>query len=122
VEIKLDNDLLKSVVSEAIVKSLDEEKRNALIQGAIQALLTPQQTSGYYGRKETPVEQAFNEAVRNVAHKVAEEMLAGDERVRARLKELMNAALVKVMDDNREATVTKIADALAAGMAYRGRD
>ena len=121
-DLKLDQEMLSAVVSGAIVNAIDENKRDSLIQGAIKALLTPPESRGYYGTRETPIEQAFNEAVRSIARQVAEQMLSKDESVLTRLRELLSQAVEKVMNDNREATIAKIADALAAGMAYRGRD
>lgn len=121
-EMKLDAEVMKDVVSSAILKSLDDEQRNHLIQGAITHLLTPQSTGNYYGNKNvSPLTDAFNHAVEKVANKIATDMLENDPQVRLKIQELIVAAFDKVFNDNREQTVSKIADAVVKGMTGENR-
>jgi len=120
VKIDLDQNMLQDVVSAAIMQSLDETKRNTMIQGAIKHLLNPEQ--GSYGRRESPIEQAFRLAIHSVAERVARDMLENDQRVSDGIKMLLSEALDNLLVTNRDKTVEKLADAIAAGMAYRDRD
>lgn len=114
--ISLDSEQLKSLVSEAIFKSLDEEKRNALVQGAIAHLLTPASTG--YGRAKSPIEDAFMYGVQAVATRIATEILENDEKVKEKIRDLLNESLVRVMETNREETIRKLADNITRGMAF----
>jgi cytochrome P450 len=118
-DIKIDTPQLRELLAEAVMASLDQVKRDALIQGAVQHLIT-QNTSAY--DRTSPIEQAFMYAVRDVAAKIANDMLANDKTVEERIRGLVNEALERLMVANREKTVEKLADAIAAGMAYRSRD
>ena len=121
-EITLDNDMLKSVVSEAILKSIDDQKRDALVQAAIRHLLTSAQPTSYNRNPSSPIQDAFEHGMRNVAVGVCRDILEKDESVREKLRGLVADAVTRLMDTNREKTVEKLADAIAAGMAYRERD
>lgn len=117
-DLKLDPETLKDVVSAAILKSLDEGKRDALIEGAIKYLLTPQGGSGYH-KAESPLQTAFNQAVHVVAIQIAKETLEKDATVSANIQALLTEAFTKVMGENREKTVSSIADAIVTGLTKR---
>lgn len=114
----LDPELVKTVVAEAILKSLDEQKREVLIKAALTNLLAP--SDGRYGSPDN-ITSAFNYAVRDVAQKIASEMLLSDESVKEKIRGLINEATTRLFETNREQTVTKLADAIAQGLAPRDR-
>lgn len=116
-DITLDKEMVKSVVSAAILQMLDAQKREALIKEAIQHLLSPGTDSWNRGR--SPLQEAFANACRLIAVEIAKEMLEKDEQVKARIRELILEAYMRVTEQNREKTVQRIAEALERGMAYR---
>lgn len=120
-DIKLDTPQLRELLAQAVLASLDDAKRDILIKGAIEFLVT-KETTGYGHNRRSPIEDAFNYAVRDVAQKTANDMLTNDSGLQEKLRALVNEALTRLMDTNRAKTVEKIADAIAAGMAYRERD
>jgi len=115
-DIKLDPETLKDVVSAAILKSLDDTKKDAMIESAIKHLLTPQ-GGGTYHKAESPLQTAFNTAVNLVAMQIAKETLENKPSVRANIEALLSEAFVKVMSENREKTVSTIADAITKGLS-----
>ncbi len=117
-DIKLDPESLKDVVSAAILKSLDDTKRDVMIEAALKHLLTPQGGSAYH-KAESPLQTAFNNAVSFVATQIAKETLENDSSVKANIQALLNEAFVKVMSENREKTVSSIADAIVKGLTHR---
>lgn len=117
--IQLDSEMMKGLVSEALMKALDQEKRDILIQSAIKHLVTPE--DHYGSRRESPLESAFRNACHNVAQTTATEMLTNDPAFQARVRQLLDEAMVRVMDTNREATIERLAEAIAVGMTYRER-
>lgn len=119
-QINLDETMMKSLVSEALMKSLDEEKRNALIQAAIEHLLTPQKD--YSGRPQpSPIESAFRYALTDCAKRIAEDHLASDAAIAEKIRGLITDALVKITETNREETVRGIAATLIAGLTPKER-
>jgi hypothetical protein len=122
-ELDLDKEKLETIVSAAIFQTIDQNKRDILIKDAIRHLMTPQKSDRLtYGTPKSPISEAFEYAIRNVAIKVCGEMLAADPTVQDKLKTLINEALEGLMTTYRAATVEKLANAIAAGMAYRERD
>ncbi len=118
-QITLDQELVKSVVSEAILKSLDDQKREAMIQGAIKHLITPSSDRYGYGQKLTPVEEAFREAVRTVCAKLAQDLIENNEDVKTRIRDLLTESMERVLTSNREVTIARVSNALIDGMAYK---
>ena len=118
-EIKLDENNLKELVSEAILRSLDEGQRNTLIQGAIAHLLTPPAATSYDRKPASPIQAAFNNALYQVANRVAAEMLTADTEITAKVKSLLVDAVDRLANETRETTVNRIADAIRRGMTDR---
>lgn len=117
-KLEIDEALMRSVISEAILTSMDENKRSMLIRGALEHLLTPTKTGGY-GPSISPLQSAFQDAAHIVARQVATEMLTIDETVKEKIRLLLLEAFELVMVKNRQETVKRLADAVTAGMAYR---
>ena len=75
----------QEIFSAALMQQLDQEKKDALIKQAVQFLMTPQSNS-YYGKNVTPLQEAYNGAMRNVAQ----------EHIKAFLEKDADMALEKV--------------------------
>ena len=71
----IDSEAAREVVAKGIIESLSDEQRNLVIQQAVQALLEEPRDS--YGRNKgkSPLQIAFNNAVRWVANDVVREYL-----------------------------------------------
>jgi len=117
-KIDLTDDSLKSLISEAILQSLDGEKRDTLIKGALAYLLAPGENGGAFGatRRISPLERAFQESIVSVARRVCEEHLSQLSAVRAEIEKLVAEGMHKVIAENREQTVDKIAEAIRKGI------
>lgn len=113
--INLNAEDLNEMLSKAILSSLDQAKRDMLIQAALQHLVT---SSGeaYYGKKQSPIHAAFNWAVQKVAEKLATEMVTENTEVIAQMRGIIDDAVLKVMQDNREETVSRLAKVIAESM------
>lgn len=118
-KIELDQETLKSVVSEAIFTSLTEQQRAAMIQAALSYLMTPAEDHRGYGAKTSPIQSAFNSALTGVANRIASEMLTADTTVQTHIKGLIEESVARMVSENRENTVNKIADAIAEGLTKK---
>ena len=121
-EIKIgDSESLKAIMSEAILRALDDATRERLIREAIAYLIAPQEPyGGGFGKKRpSPLEEAYKGAVESYARRTAHEMLESDETVKAQVKGVLHEAMERAFVTHREATVQRVADALAEGLWKR---
>lgn len=119
-KIELDQETLKSVVSEAIFTSLTEAQRQVMITSALSYLMTPQ-SSGYGSSRPstTPIQEAFNHAVGGVANRIASDMLTNDPEISSKIKGLIEEAVAKIVGENRANIIDKVANAIAEGLTKK---
>lgn len=111
------NDPLNALVLTAMMQALDQNKRDELIRKALSALITPAGAAGYgQPRPTSPLEDAFNMAVRDVARGIVTEMV-NTEEIRVQIRTLCTKAVEKAMAEP-DAIVDKMVSALttAAGV------
>ena len=115
-DIKLDAESLKTVIAKAVLDNLGEVQREAIMRGAIEHLLTPPPSTGYGSRQDpTPIQSAFNQAVRDVALQVAKETVAGDTVIREKIRGLLVAAAERALDADGK-IVEKLSGALTKAL------
>jgi hypothetical protein len=107
-----DSDALKSIMADAIVRAVDEKTRDAL--------LAPGEPAYHGGqRRASPLEEAYKWAVERHAQKAAHEILEQDEAVKTKVRDLLREAMDRAFVKHREATVERVATAIAEGMWKR---
>lgn len=117
-EIKLDDPKMQEVISAAILKEIDDSSREVMIAKALKFIME-KPSKGQYGYSEvSPLEQAFNNAVREVAIKVAFKELEENVDLKNKLKDLLNKSVNELIE-NETSTVRVIADAIADAMKKR---
>ncbi len=112
-EIKLDDFNFKNAVSEAILKSLDETKREQLIKSALEYLLT-KSTSSY--NKTSPLEDAFRSAVMQETREITVQYLKDNAEFNTVIQGIIAEAVQKIATDSRANVVGKIADKIIEGL------
>lgn len=112
-EIKLNDLNFQEVFTAAIMQSLDNDKKEELIKGALQYLMT--KGSGYNDKK-TPLQEAFEIALRSETINVAKEYLSNNAEIKEVLNGIIRDAVTKIATDNREKTVEKVADKIIEGL------
>ena len=89
---------LRLLVESWVLQQLSGDQKEAVLARAISYLMTPPPRNSYDREAPTsPLQGAFDRAVRIAVEKVAQELVANDEAVRAKLRELMGAALIEWM-------------------------
>lgn len=117
-DLRVDDDAMKSVIAKSIVENLTPEARQALITEAVTNVLsTPKEGSGYYGNKKSPLQQAFDWAVENEARRYANEIIAKDETFRAQLQALFADVAKRIFEtEQREELVKAIAETITRAL------
>lgn len=112
-QVNLESIDFKEIFSAAIVDKLDKESKDTLIKQALHYLLTP---SAYgYGRL-TPMQEAYNNALRYKAEEYVKEFIDSDTSIKETIKGIITDAVNKIMTDNREKTVSKVAEKIIEGL------
>lgn len=117
-QLNLNDEQMRSVVTAAILQTISPEQRDTLIQEALKSLLVPKQ-SDYYGTKKTPIQEAFERAAFQVAMRVAEGYFAENETVRAEMEGLVAEAWQKVVGEGRIRVVDRMADAIVVALSEK---
>jgi len=108
-----DDTAMKARVIEAMYKSLDDQKREHLIKNAIAALLEEKPSGhGVYGARTSPLRDAFNDAIQQVAREVVFEQVRAPGPIRERIEKLCGDALGKLVLADDSLLATEFATAL----------
>ncbi len=113
--IKLSDGDLQALVAKSIVESLTPEKREALIENAVTALISQKAGSAY--NAPTVLQDAFNRAVAEVAQQIAREQIVGNTDIKAKIVVMIAEAWEKlVASESYSAMVEQIETALRKGL------
>lgn len=115
-EIKFDAEAAASIASAAIFDSMAEDARDSVIKQAIQALLTPEKDRNSYGVGKTPLQQAFDMAIRESAFRAVREKIENDPEVQANINKLLGPLLISAMNAEGEEYNSSLADALGGAL------
>lgn len=115
--IQFDQATLQALVGESIFKALTPESRDELLKNAIAAQFEKPQ--GY--NRQSPIQEAFNEACTRVARDIAQELLMGDTpeaaSLRGKLREILIEGYEKATTgDKRQKLVDDLGSAMAKAL------
>lgn len=113
-EFKLDSDVMRSVVAKAIMEGITQDNRDVLIETAIESLMKPYSTTTYGNEKSTPLQDAFNKAVKKASEEVVGLLITDEfkERIKARAEASMAALL-----DSDTYLGQKVGDAIGSAVS-----
>jgi hypothetical protein len=115
--VSTEQDATRALVVAAMMQALDQKKRDELIGKALEALVAPSSTNYGYGSNRpgpSELENAFRDAMRNLAQKIVAEMVNTDD-VRAKIRDVAAAAFEKMVS-NKDALAEKMAAAIVEAM------
>lgn len=118
--INLDPGSMQALVSKAIIDALTPEKREELLTNAIKGhLLAPQDNPRGFGSRSgrSPLQEAFDQAVWQVARDYANKHLAEDAAFRTQVEALFRDVAAKLFaEESRETLVSTIASTIREAM------
>jgi len=112
------DETLNALVTEAMFRALDEKKREELIKAALEALVKPVKQGGYGSRMTTPIQDAFESAIREVAHNIVCAMCKTDEAQDA-IRGVVGAAFEKMLTD-KDRLASEMTSAMIAAITKAG--
>ncbi len=123
-DVKLDDEAMRSLVHKAIFDSISTEKRNELVEAAIKGLLTPKESYPGMREKESLLSTIFNQSVMQVARDIIKEDLSKDDKFITELKKVFYDSWTRLIDDenNRNQLVEKLSDQLSNVIKNLGKD
>lgn len=115
-DVKIDADAMSMVVSKAILEGISAEQKEALLEQAVTALITPVQRDRYSTTPaKTPLQEAFEDAARRAVQTVAYEMVEANTAFNARVREMVGEAIATAAVDDydlKSRVTTAVAGAL----------
>lgn len=105
--IKIPEDQMQQVIGAAILNHMSEEVKGDIISQALSWLTTPARST--YGDKKSPLMEAFEQSVREVANDTVKEVIASSEKFKQEVKKLATDSLDRWMeqiDDNLVETIS----------------
>lgn len=117
-ELKLDPESMASIASAAIFDQMPQVSRDEVIKQAIEYLLTPEKDRHQFGSVgKTPLQQAFESALRNAAFRAVEEHVKNDPQVTAHIQELLGPMINSALEGEASLYNSHLADAIGAALA-----
>jgi len=117
ITLNLDGEALREATVQAMLGVLTPETRAQIMESAIRALLTPSTSS--WDRNKSPIELAFEHAVGQIAREEAHKLVAEDEALRTRMKELLRVTADRLLDVDVDKLTERMANSLAESMKGR---
>ena len=114
----INDETMQAIVSKAILEGISEEQKLSLVEQAVKFLITAPPSTSYGSRTEpTPLQEAFNTAVRRASYAVVEELVK-DEEISTAIDAGIRKALVNEMSQQtddwlRDTIVTAVSDKVA---------
>lgn len=112
--LNVSDDQLKQVIAGAILETITPEKRNELLREAVGNLLI---AKAKYNEGKTVMQEAFEYAVQLTAREMIDKKLKEDVDVIAKIKLLIDEAVIRAIDGNRENLIEKMASNFAKFLA-----
>jgi agmatine/peptidylarginine deiminase len=108
ITVQLDSAAMKEATIQAMVGVLTPEMKAKLIEQAIVALLKP--SSNTWNRNKSPIELAFEEAIMHIAREESRRLVAEDEKLRTKMKDLLRSTADKVLNSDPDKLAQRMAD------------
>ena len=113
-EVVLNDDAVKEIVTAAIMKQLDDPQQ--LVSEAVKYLISTKKVGDAYNAKEVqPIQEAFHNAIERHATRVIQDFLQDNEDVNKAILEIAEKALSKFFENDS----LLLADAVAATLSKK---
>ena len=115
--LQITDDAMKSAVVKAVIDSMEPHLMQEMVASAVKDFITkPDKTSGRsYTDRQTPLEEAFQYAVTQLARDAVRDQLAENGQLMEKIKAAIQEAIVKAFEgEKRDEMIDHMADAVGA--------
>ncbi len=110
-EVKLDDESVKAIVTAAIMKQLDDPEK--LVADAVKYLISTKTVGTGYNKTETqPIQEAFHNAIERHATQVIQESLRENEALNAAIRKIATDALTEIFEHDGITLASAVAAAI----------
>lgn len=110
-DIKIDGEAAAAITSAAILQTISEDDKKAVIEQAVKALMTPERGS-YMSAGQTPLQKAFDSAVNQAAYKIVAETIMEHPEVEAGINKLLGPLVTGLLDNESSRYDGTLAEAI----------
>lgn len=116
-DLRVDDDAMRSLVAKSIVDSLNQETRENLIKEAVRHVLATPEQGSYFGSKRSPLQQAFDRAVEQEAMRYAKEVLESDTSFKQQIQTLFADVAKRMFEsEGRDKMIHDIASTITRAL------
>lgn len=115
-----ESETIKTLVTDAMFKTLDQAKRDELIRAALASILK-EDFSRLHGHTDSPLSQAFQDAANQVCREIVREKLEKDPEFVKQIRGVIDDAFENVLKKQRPKLVQSVTDALLEGFKFKER-
>jgi len=113
-EIKIDEQAVRDVVTKSIMDQLGEDARETMISAALAYLLDPKKDG--FNKGISPIQEAFNNAIGQAARTIVFDLVENDPDIRQKIVILVGEAFIQMESTNfTEYLAAALSDALRRG-------
>ncbi len=120
VDIKITDDHLSKFLEAAVINALGDSQKDLIIKEVVDHLVRKPPSGSYGHQSPSPLMAAVYTAADRLAVKIVSEKLENDEDFKAKLDDVLKAALVKVFAE-KDNLASKMADAMVTAMSGGSR-
>ena len=114
-DVKLSDDNIKDIIAKAVLDTLTPESREQMITSAVKSFLTIPVGNQY--EKKSPLQSAFDNAIREVAASIAREQIINNSEIHATISTMIADAWKKlVIPENYSKIVDNLSSAIERGL------
>lgn len=108
--VEIPEDQIKSFVSEAFLRVLDDDSRDAILKDAVVSLLTPKEVGhGFHKKTVTPLYEMFESAATETCREIVREHMKGNTEFQAELRRIVVEAFTKWVKEDKSELINTIA-------------
>ncbi len=111
-QLTIDAGTLKTITAKAIIEGISTEAKDELIQKAIENVIAVPEKKGYGIEVKSALQQAFDQAIVEIARGVVKEFLEQDTKTRDKIVAVIHNGIMEAFEEKAAETSHSIAEAI----------
>lgn len=115
-KVTIDPEQISEFVQAAILDAISTEARDAIVAKAVEALITPKESVHGFRKTATPLQDAFDMAVRGAAITIARERIDNDPEMQAAVLRMVSPVLAEIAKGTYDGLPERIGEGVGAAV------